>query len=110
MSTALRLRGRDDFALLAQQYDEHHAPDGQQCVSDRVSDGVTQAGNLTIGTVIDHAEGGGCCARARATPEHDGIVKPEQILADVHRQYQGHGRDHDVRRRRGVAGSTLPGL
>src|SRR5438477_2947332 len=39
---------------LGQQHDEDHSPDHQQRVSDRVSHGVTQSRNLTLGAVIDH--------------------------------------------------------
>ena len=93
MSTALPARAHQDFSPLGQQHHEHHAPDGQQRVSDGIGDGVTQAGDLALGTVIDHAERGCRGARTGAASEHDGIVEPEQIFADVHRQYQRHGRD-----------------
>src|SRR3981189_1377451 len=83
MSTALPVRAHADFSPLGQQHYEHHAPDSQQRVSDCVGDGVTQAGNLTLGTVIDHAERGCCGACTRATPEHNGVVEPEHVFANV---------------------------
>src|ERR1700736_3378209 len=63
MSTALPVRAREGFSPLGQQNYQHHAPDGQQRVSDCVSDGVTQSGNLALGPVVDHAERGrrGAC-------------------------------------------------
>src|SRR5258708_3759298 len=89
-SQALPARAHGDFSPLGQEHYEHHTPDGQQRVSNCVGDSVTQAGNLTPGTIIDHAERGRCGACTRATPEHNGVVEPEHVFANVHRQYQRH--------------------
>src|SRR5262245_43499316 len=81
---------------LGQQHDHDHAPDRQQGIPDRVSDGVTEPRNLALGAIIDHAERGRRRPRARAASQHDGIVETEQVFAHVHRQDQGYGRDDDT--------------
>src|SRR6266436_848317 len=93
MSTALPVRAHC-FSPLSQQHHEHHAPYGQQRISNGVGDGIPQAWDLALGTVIDHAERCCCGACTRAASEHNGVVEPEQVFSDVHRQYQRHGRDN----------------
>ena len=77
MSTASRAHAHGNFSSLGQQDHQHHAPDGQQRVADRIGHRVTEAGNLALGTVIDHAERGGCGACTGASPQHNGVVEPE---------------------------------
>ena len=77
MSTASRAHAHQDFSPLGQQNDQHHSPDRQQRVPDRVGHRVTEPGNLTLGTVIDHAERGCCRARTGASSQHNGVVEPE---------------------------------
>src|SRR6266480_2955455 len=74
-----------DLPPLGQQNYQHHAPDGEQRVSDGIGDGVTETGNLALGAVVDHAERGCRGARTGATAEHNSVVEPEQIFADIHR-------------------------
>src|SRR5947209_13280996 len=85
-----------DFSPLGQQNYQHHAPDGQQRVSDCVSDGVAQAGNLALGTVVDHTERGRRGACTGASAQHNGIVESKYVLTHVHRQNQRHGGDDDT--------------
>src|SRR6266576_2828362 len=63
MSGAFAVRAHQDLSPLGQQNYQHHAPDGQQRVSDGIGDGVTETGNLALGAVVDHAERG--CRGAR---------------------------------------------
>src|SRR5580704_1057485 len=91
-----RTRAHRNFSRLGQQDYQHHSPDRQQRVPDRVGHRITETGYLALGTVIDHAERGCCGACAGAGSQHDGIVEPEQILADVHRQDKRHRCNGDA--------------
>ena len=55
MSTPSPVRAHN-LSPLRQQHHENHAPYSQQRISDGVGDGVAQAGDPTLGTVVDHAE------------------------------------------------------
>src|SRR3569833_111119 len=95
-STARWAHAHRDLAPLREQDDQHHAPNRQQRVADRVSHRVAESGDLAFGTIVYHAERScrGTCARAGA--EQDGIVEAEQVLAGIHRQHQRHRRDRDT--------------
>src|SRR3981081_3535246 len=65
------------YSPLGQQDYQHHSPDCQQRVADRIGHRVTETRNLTLGTVIDHAERGCCGACTGASTQQNGIVEPE---------------------------------
>ena len=64
-----------DLSASGQQHDDHHSPDRQQRVADRVGDGVAEPGNLALGAIVDHAERGCRRARAGAASQHNGVVE-----------------------------------
>src|SRR5262245_53866877 len=91
----LKLTANSYFSKTAKQlgtsfheHDQNHAPDGQQRVSNGVSDGVTQGRHLAFADVADQAQRCGGGARPGDDSQRQRIVESENILCREHAKDQ----------------------
>ena len=82
--------------LAGKNNDDRCAPNRQQDVADGISYGISERDEIALGNVLNGAERGGRCIRARERAAQNHVVESKRVLSEDGRNQQRDERNKDA--------------